>query len=117
MRKMEIGLGVAAGIAGLLLAALSMMGVLPYSAKDVFLPHDAQNVHTYAIVLAAANALGVAGALIVKRHHVLGSLIMFAVTLTVLVFGFPWQCIPAVVYIMSVVLAMVPVKYAEDAKE
>lgn len=114
MRKMEIGLGAAAGIAGLLLAALSMTGVLPYSAKDMLLPHDAQNVQAYAIVLAAANALGVAGALLVKRRHVLGSLIMFAVTLTVLFFGFPWQSIPAVVYIMSVVLAMVPVKYAEE---
>lgn len=113
MRKLEIGLGMAAGLTGILLSVLSMMQVLPYTTKDVFLPHDPQSVQTYAIILLAANVIGIAGALIVKRHNLLGSIIMFIVTLVVLVFGFPWLCIPAVVYIMSVVLAMVPIKYEE----
>jgi hypothetical protein len=114
MRKLEIGLGVAAGTTGIILSILSMMQILPYTTEDIFLPHDAANVQTYAIVLLAANAIGVAGAVIVKWHHVLGSVTMFAVTLIVLVFGFPWQSIPAVVYVMSVVLAMVPVKYEKE---
>lgn len=113
MRKLEIGLGMAAGLTGILLSVLSIMQVLPYTTKDVFLPHDPQSVQTYAIILLAANVIGIAGALIVKRHNLLGSIIMFIVTLVVLVFGFPWLCIPAVVYIMSVVLAMVPIKYEE----
>ena len=113
MRKLEIGLGVAAGLTGIILSVLSLMQVLPYTESDVLLPHDAASVQTYAMVLLAANALGIVGAVIVKWHHLLGSVIMFAVTLVILVFGFPWLCIPAVVYIMSVVLAMVPVKYEE----
>ena len=113
MRKLEIGLGVAAGVTGLIIAMLSMLQVLPYSAKDVLLPHDTASVQTYAIVLLAANALGIAGAVIVRRHHLMGSVMMFVVTLIVLVFGFPWMSIPAVVYVMSVMLAMVPVKYED----
>ncbi len=113
MRKLEIGLGLAAGLTGIILSVLSMMRVLPYTAQDVLLPHDPASVQIYAIVLLAANVLGIVGALLVKRHNLLGSIIMFIVTLVVLVFGFPWLCIPAVVYIMSVVLAMVPVKYEE----
>lgn len=113
MRKLEIGLGVAAGLTGIILSVLSLMQVLPYTDSDVLLPHDSASVKLYAIVLLAANALGTIGAVIVRRHHLLGSVIMFAVTLIVLVFGFPWLCVPAVVYIMSVMLAMVPVKYEE----
>ena len=113
MRKLEIGLGLAAGFTGIILSVLSMIQALPYSANDVFLPHDAASVQTFAVVLLAANALGILGAVIVKRHHLLGSVMMFAVTLVLLVFGFPWMCIPAVAYVMSVVLAMVPVKYED----
>jgi len=110
MRKTEIGLGVTAGTVGIVLAVLSMLSVLPYSTKDVLLPHDAASVQTYAVILLAANVLGVAGAIAVSRHHVLGSLIMLLATFVVLIFGFPWQSITAVIYIISVVLALVPVK-------
>jgi hypothetical protein len=116
MRKTEIGLGVAAGLTGIVLAVLSMLGVLPYSTKDVIMPHDAASVQTYAIILLAVNALGVIGAVLVKWQHVAGSVIMTLVTFTVLIFGFPWQSITAVVYIISVVLAMVPVKTEPSAK-
>lgn len=114
MRKTEIGLGVAAGITGIVLTLLSMMSVLSYSAKDIVMPHDASSVSIYFIVLLAANTLGVIGAIIIRWHHVLGSVVMMLVTIIVLIFGFPWQSVSAVMYIMSVVLAMVPVKYAEE---
>ena len=113
MRKLEIGLGLAAGITGIILSVLSLIQVLPYTTKDLLLPHDPASVRTYAIILLAANVLGTFGAVLVKWHHLLGSIIMFVVTLVVLVFGFPWLCIPAVIYFMSVMLAMVPVKYEE----
>ncbi len=113
MRKLEIGLGVAAGLTGIILSVLSLMQVLPYTESDVFLPHDAASLQTYGIVLLAANICGVIGAIIVKWRNLLGSIVMVIVTLVVLVFGFPWLCIPAVVYVMSVMLAMVPVKYEE----
>lgn len=115
MRKMEIGLGVVAGIVGIVFAVLSMYEILPYSTKDVIMPHDAASVQTYAIILLAANALGIAGAVLVKWHHVMGSVIMMLVAFASLIFGFPWQSITAVIYIISVVLAVVPVK-AEPAK-
>ncbi len=113
MRKTEICLGAAAGITGVLLAVLSMLHLLPYSAKDVFLPHDAASVQAYAIILLTANLFGAAGALTVSRHHVLGSVMMLIAAAAVLFLGFPWQSVPAVVYIISIVLAMVPVKYEE----
>ncbi len=113
MRKTEIGLGIAAGIIGLVLALLSLLSVLPYSEQDVILPHDAASVQTYGIILLAVNALGVAAAITVNKHHVMGSVVMTLCTVAVLVFGFPWQSITAVVYIISVVLAMVPVKQSK----
>lgn len=116
MRKTEIGLGVAAGIVGVVLAVLSMLFVLPYSTKDVIMPHDAASVQTYAIILLAVNVLGIAGAVMVKWHHLVGSIIMTLATFAVLIFGFPWQSITAVMYIISVVLAMVPVKTEPEAK-
>ncbi len=113
MRKTEIGLGAAAGTIGAVLAVLSMLHILPYSAKDVFLPHDAESVQIYAAILLAANLFGMAGAFTVSRHHVLGSVMMLIAAVVVLFLGFPWQSIPAVIYIISIVLAMVPVKYEE----
>ncbi len=110
MRKTEIGLGMAAGITGVVLAVLSMFSVLPYSAKDIIMPHDAVSVQTCAIILLAANVLGIAGAVVVKWHHVAGSVMMTLVMFIVLICGFPWQSVTAVLYIISVVLAMVPVK-------
>lgn len=116
MRKMEIGLGISAGVVGVVLAVLSMIGILPYTTKDIIMPHDAASVQTYAIILLAANALGIVGAVIVKWQHVVGSVMMLLVAFVVLTFGFPWQSITAVIYIISVVLAMVPVRTEPEAK-
>ncbi len=107
MRKTELWLGVGAGVAGLLLAVLSFVKVLPYSSEAI---SASASVALSAVVCAAANIAGIAGAVMVQRHHILGSVIMAIVMVVVLFFGFPWQSIPAVVYIMSVVLALVPVR-------
>lgn len=109
VKRTEIGLGIAAGAAGIVLGLTSLLGWLPYAAGTP-VPHDAQTTGLYSIVLLAANAFGVVAALAVNRRHVLGALGMSAVTAVVLVFGFPWQSLPAVLYIMSVVMALVPEK-------
>jgi hypothetical protein len=107
MRKTELWLGVGAGTAGVLLAVLSLFGVLPYSPQALT---ASSSVTLSAVVCAAANIIGIAGAVTVQRHHIMASAVMTVVMVVVLFFGFPWQSIPAVVYIMSVVLALVPVK-------
>jgi len=104
MRKTEMTLGLIAGIAGLVLAALSLMGVTTY------LPGTLAEAAYSGYILLGANVLGVAGALIVLRHHVAGSILMLVATATVMVLGYPWQSIPGTIYIMAIVLAMVPVK-------
>ena len=107
MRKTELWLGVGAGMTGLLLAVLSLLEVLPYSPQAI---SASSSITLSAVVCAAANVAGIAGAVMVQRHHILGSAVMAVVMVVVLCFGFPWQSIPAVVYIMSVVLAVVPVR-------
>ena len=85
----------------MLLAVLSITGILPYTEEAV---------RAYDVVCIAANAAGIVGAIMVQKHHIAGSVIMAAVMIIVMCFGFPWQSIPAVMYIISVVLAVVPVK-------
>lgn len=109
MRKTEIGLGIAAGLSGIVLGVLSLLFILPYQS-DTLIPHNVQTIVPISIVLIAANTIGIVGALLVKKHHILGSVFMTIVTIAVLVLGFPWQSLPAVLYIMSVVMALVPVK-------
>ena len=101
MRQTELWFGVVAGIAGLLLAVLSITGILPYIGDAV---------RAYDVVCIAANATGIVGAIIVQRYNIAGSVIMAAVMIVVMCFGFPWQSIPAVMYIISVVLAVAPVR-------
>lgn len=108
MRKTELVLGLIAGVSGLLLAALSLLEVTKY--LDGTLAAAAYSSY----ILFGANVVGIAGALVVRKHHVLGSIAMAIATVAVMVFGFPWQSIPGVIYIMAVVLAMVPVKYEQE---
>lgn len=109
MRKTELSFGIIASVAGLLLSFLSMYALLPYST-EIMTDYPAGIIWTYSLVCMAANVVGLAGALLVLKNHVLGSIVMSVVMITILVFGFPWQSISAVLYIISVVLAMVPVK-------
>lgn len=109
MRKTEIGFGIIASASGLLLSFLSLYAILPYSA-EIMIDYPAHIIRTYSIICMAAHVVGFAGALLVMKNHVLGSIVMAVVMINVLIFGFPWQSIPAVLYIISVVLAMVPVK-------
>ncbi len=109
MRKTEIGFGIIASAAGMALSLLSMFAILPYS-EQIMINYPADIVWTYSIICLATNVIGLAGALLVLKNHVLGSIVMAVVMIAVLVFGFPWQSIPAVLYIISVVLAMVPVR-------
>ena len=111
MRKTELALGLIAGVCGLLLAALSLLRVTHY------LPGTLASAHYSGYILLAANAAGIIGALIVMKHHVAGSVVMLLATAAVMVFGFPWQSVSAVIYIMAVVLAMVPVKYEKEKTE
>ena len=101
MRKTEMVFGISAGAVGLLLAALSLTGILPYADTPV---------SAHAVICLCANAAGIVGAVFVRRHHILGSAIMAAVMVVVMCFGFPWQSIPAVMYIIAVVMAVVPVR-------
>jgi uncharacterized membrane protein len=111
MRRTELVLGLLAGIAGLLLALLVLLGVLGY------LDGTLASAATSSYILVGANVIGIVGALTVRRHHIAGSVTMAAVTVTILVFGFPWQSIPGVIYIISVVLAVVPVKTAKESMQ
>ena len=108
MRKTELWFGVIAGAAGLLLGALSLAGILPYTAAAV---------STHAVICIGANAAGIAGAVLVQRHHIFGSVIMAAVMVVVMFFGFPWQSVSAVMYIIAVVLAVVPVRIDTEDKQ
>ncbi len=110
MRKTELTLGLIAGICGLVLAVLSLMGMTQY------LPGTLGASAYSGYIQLGANALGIIGALSVLKHHVAGSVMMLLATAGVMLFGFPWQSISAVVYIMAVVLAVVPVKYEMEKK-
>ena len=115
MRKTELSFGIIASTAGLLLSFLSMYALLPYST-EIMKAYPENIIWTYSIICIAANAVGLAGAFLVLKNHVLGSIIMAIVMIVILIFGFPWQSIPAVLYIISVVLAMVPVKKSVEVK-
>ena len=105
MRKTEMMIGILAAASGTGLGLLFLLGVLPESSL-------APGVHNaaYALVCIGANLAGLAGALLVRKRHLLGSAFMAAAMIIVMFFGFPWQMIPAVAYAVSVVLAVVPEK-------
>jgi ABC-type Fe3+ transport system permease subunit len=111
MRKTEFIFGLCAGITGLVLAALSYFSLLPRSEIVSF---SANTLSVYAAVCMAANVLGIIGALLVQKHNIPGAVIMAVSLIAVLLFGFPWQSLPAVLYIISVVMATVPVKTAAN---
>ena len=117
MRTTEVLFGLFAGIAGAVLAVLAMNGVLPFNQQTTS-EVTAETIRIYSFVCLAANLVGIMGALIVLKNHVVGSIIMTVMMVVMMVFGFPWQSIPAVAFIISIVLAMVPVKtHDADAEQ
>lgn len=104
MRKTEVVLGLIAGGAGIIVAVLSLTKVLS------FLPEYSGGAGTGAIICLAANLIGIVGALTIHKNNIAGAVIMVLALTAVLFYGFPWQSLPAVIYIMSIVMAVVPVK-------
>lgn len=111
MRKTEVTLGACAGAIGLILAVLSAFSLLPYLAEY------SKGIETGAIVCMAANAVGIIGAFFVFRNNFAGAAIMAVCLIAILFYGFPWQSLPAVMYVISVVMAAVPVKMQQTVKE
>lgn len=101
MRKTELWFGICGGAAGILIAVLSLLGVLPYAP---------QMDKLHALICIAAGVSSIAGALLVPRHHVAGSVIMAAGLVAVTIFGFPWQSVAAVLLIISATLSLAPVR-------
>lgn len=110
MRKTEMILGIAAGAAGGIIALLSAFNILP------FLPEHSRGAVYWAGICLCANAVGTAGAFIVPKNNIAGAGLMAACLIMILIFGFPWQSLPAVVYVISVVMAVVPEKREKDSK-
>ena len=106
MKKTETLFGVCAGIAGLILAVLSLFLLLPYASETVSIDESA--VKLYAVFCLAANIAGLAGALFIKKNNIIGSAIMTAAVIVILLFGFPWQSISAVMFFISIVMALAP---------
>lgn len=103
MRKTELVFGLSAGGIGIILGLLFLLDILPHSSIITY-----SHRVIYASICIAANVVGVAGALVVRKRHILGSAIMAAAMVTVMIFGFPWQSIAGVSYTISVVLAVTP---------
>ena len=113
MRKTEAWIGLCAGIIGISIAVLSLFSLLPYSAQ--IFKSDAGILQAYAYICIAANAAGFIGALLVLKNNIAGAAIMAASMIAIMFFGFPWQSISAMLYIISLVMATVPVKTAGTA--
>lgn len=111
MRKTELIFGICAGASGLVLAVLALFSFLPFS-PDAVHGLSQSTLNTYALICVAANVLGIAGALLVQKLNIAGALIMAVSMIAIMLFGFPWQSLPAVLYIISLVMAVVPVKAA-----
>ena len=109
MRKTEMMIGIFAGAVGIALGLLLLFNVFPAS------PLADKNVYreAYAYVCIAANALGLFGAVMLRKRHFLGSGLMAAALLIIPFFGFPWQMISVTAYLVSVVLAVVPERLHE----
>lgn len=101
MRKTDLWFGVCGGAAGIIIAALTWFGALPHAQEPDRL---------YALVCACCGAAGIAGALLVPRHHLAGSVIMTAALVVITIFGFPWQSVSAVLLIISATLSLAPVR-------
>jgi hypothetical protein len=106
MRKTEMVIGVCAGAVGIILGLLLLFDLFPVS------PLVSINVNrdVYAYICIAANIIGLAGGIIVKKRNFIGSGMMAVVMITIVFFGFPWQMISVTAYIVSIVLAVVPEK-------
>ncbi len=101
MRKTELWFGLCGGIVGVAVAALTYFEVLPYAGQPDKLA---------AVICAVGGVVGIFGALLVPKHHVMGSVIMAIALITVTYFGFPWQSVSAVLLIISATLALAPVR-------
>jgi hypothetical protein len=101
VRKTELWFGIIGGAVGILVAALTLAEVLPYAQQQDKL---------YALICMGAGAAGITGALFVPRHHVAGSVIMAIGLVVIIIFGFPWQSVSAVLMIISATLSLAPVR-------
>jgi hypothetical protein len=101
MRKTELWFGVCGGALGVAIAALTYFEVLPYAQQPDKL---------YAVICAAAGVTGIAGALLVPKRNVAGSVIMAVALIAVTYFSFPWQSVSAVLLIISATLSLAPVR-------
>lgn len=101
VRKTELWFGMIGGAAAILIGALTFAEVLPYAQQADKL---------YALICIGAGAMSIAGALFVPRHHVAGSAIMAIGLVVVIIFGFPWQSVSAVLLIISATLSLAPVR-------
>jgi len=101
VRKTELWFGLVGGAAGILIAVLTLAEALPYAQ---------QMDRPFAVICACAGAAGIAGALFVPKHHVVGSVIMAIALIVIIIFGFPWQSVSAVLLIISATLSLAPVR-------
>jgi hypothetical protein len=101
MRKTELWFGVCGGALGVAIAALTYFEALPYAQQPDKL---------YSVICAAAGVTGIAGALLVPKRNVAGSVIMAVALIAVTYFGFPWQSVSAVLLIISATLSLAPVR-------
>ncbi len=106
MRKTEMTIGVCAGAAGIILGLLLLFDLFPISP----LVSKNANADVYAYICIAANIIGLAGGIIVRKRNFIGSGLMAAVMITIIIFGFPWQMFSVTAYVVSIVLAVVPEK-------
>ncbi len=109
MRKTEMTIGICAGAVGIVLGLLLLFDLFPVS------PLVSGNLHrdVYAYICIAANVVGLVGAIMLRKRHLLGSGLMAAALIAIVFFGFPWQMISVTAYIVSVVLAVVPERLHE----
>lgn len=103
MRKTEMVIGVLAGTAGIVLGLLFLFELLPVSP----LKPNAYN-SVYAGLCIGGNVIGLVGGLLVGKRQLLGSVFIAVAMFIIMFFGFPWQMIPTVAYIVCIVLAVVP---------
>ena len=113
MRKTEMWFGICAGGIGFALAISSFFSILPYTQATLSL-FDEATIKNYAVICMAANAVGIFGALIVQKRNIMGAIIMSSCMIVIMFFGFPWQSLSAVMYIIAVVMATVPVRIAKN---
>ncbi len=105
MRKTEVWFGIVGGAAGIAIAALTLAEALPYVQ---------QMDKLYTVICLCAGIAAMVGALLVPKHHVAGAVVMAASLVAVIIFGFPWQSVSAVLLIISATLSLAPVRESNN---